>query len=337
MALSEEPSESEEGRPRTGPVETREDGRTILTLVGHVDVAATAELVNRLASAICEDDADVVVDLEDVESIGAPTIEALAGAREVLRSFARDLIVRASAGRVRALVDEHGSGDRPPASATPTTPLDALRARHERVPVAGNLEVAALLLARAEMERAAAAKHLVLAARFRWEAALDRAAAGVDELTGVLRRGAGFAALQREIDRARRSDGRLVVGFVDVDGLKRWNDTRGHHAGDEVLRRVASALQATVRSYDVVVRVGGDEFVLSLAGSSLDSAAARLEQMRASLLAIDGHSVSAGFAELRPDDTLETLVARADADLYERRRARREPIADGDQDGSLSA
>ncbi len=84
--------------------------------------------------------------------------------------------------------------------------------------------------------------------------------ASTDDLTGLLRRGAGLALLEREIDRSRRTETRLVVAFVDVDGLKRVNDELGHAAGDRLLSDVAAVLRSRLRSYDLVMRWGGDEF-----------------------------------------------------------------------------
>lgn len=147
-----------------------------------------------------------------------------------------------------------------------------------------------------------------------------QADATVDELTGALRRGSGFAALRHEIDRARRTGTPLVVGFLDVDGLKEVNDTFGHTAGDTLLCSVVAALRASLRSYDVVVRYGGDEFVYSLAGADISAAVKRFRTMRTLLSDREPlRTVSAGFAELDVEDDLESLVARADADLYAHR------------------
>jgi diguanylate cyclase (GGDEF)-like protein len=183
-------------------------------------------------------------------------------------------------------------------------------------------ESAEELLRQAEALRAAAAEDREQAALLRHQAGLDLDAAGIDDLTGTLCRRRGFPALQHEIDRCRRSKTSLVISFVDVDGLKRVNDTRGHLAGDKLLREVAANLRASLRSYDVVMRFGGDEFVYCSAGATLSDTVARFEKLRDSLAHINGDSVSAGFAELGPNDTLDTMIAGADADLYERRRMR---------------
>src|SRR5499427_8569174 len=149
-------------------------------------------------------------------------------------------------------------------------------------------------------------------------------AAAVDEMTGALRRAAGLAALVREVRRARRFDDRkLAVAFLDVDHLKAVNDSQGHAAGDAVLRETAAALRRRLRAYDLVIRWGGDEFVCSLPGAGLEAAQRAMEDIRTELRARTGCSFSAGFAELGLDGDAESLVVRADADYYERRRRER--------------
>jgi diguanylate cyclase (GGDEF)-like protein len=151
-------------------------------------------------------------------------------------------------------------------------------------------------------------------------------------LTGTLRRDRGTADLQREIDRARRSDGLLILAFVDVDGLKTINDTRGHAAGDRALRAVAAALVDGLRSYDLVVRYGGDEFLCGLPGTDLDAAQRRFDAVARTLVEQNpGTSVSIGLAELANPDTLDALTARADASLYAARRDARRPA---EEDGT---
>jgi diguanylate cyclase (GGDEF)-like protein len=208
----------------------------------------------------------------------------------------------------------------PPSEAHVTAdPEDRLRA--DRLAAAHDRAAAAQLLHQAQLARQAAAEDRRLAELLRQQASLDRTAASVDELTGALRRSSGFAALEQEIDRCQRANGRLVIGFVDVDGLKHVNDIYGHQAGDSLLRAVVTQLKSTLRSYDVVVRFGGDEFIYSLADAELGAAVDRFGRMQASLAHFHA-SASAGFAELREDDTLEMLIARADADLYDRRDRR---------------
>jgi len=145
-----------------------------------------------------------------------------------------------------------------------------------------------------------------------------------DELTGVLNRQAGFAALGREIDRCRRSGEHFVLGYLNVDRMKVVNDARGSRAGDEILRKVTAALRATLRSYDVIARLGGDEFLFSLPGSDMATAELRFKEF-AVILAEEapGSTASVGFADLHQHDTLDDLIAAAEAAMLKGRRARR--------------
>jgi diguanylate cyclase (GGDEF)-like protein len=189
--------------------------------------------------------------------------------------------------------------------------------------------------AQAASDRARAAKDRERAAADRQQAAQDRELARqallethVDELTGTYRRGMGNIALQAEIGRARRADGRLVLAFVDVDRLKDLNDREGHAAGDALLVDVVTTIRSKLRSYDPMVRFGGDEFVCTLADADLDDARARFDEIQAALgQTRSGCSISVGFAKLEPGDTLHDLTARADAALYEVKRPTRDAAA----------
>jgi diguanylate cyclase (GGDEF)-like protein len=113
--------------------------------------------------------------------------------------------------------------------------------------------------------------------------------------------------------------------MIDVDGLKPVNDRLGHAAGDELLRDVVTALTSTMRSYDVTVRWGGDEFVCLLSDVTDALARARLEETGRVLERLrPGSSITAGIAVLTADDDLDSIVARADAALY-RAKAGRTP------------
>jgi diguanylate cyclase (GGDEF)-like protein len=148
----------------------------------------------------------------------------------------------------------------------------------------------------------------------------------VDDLTGLYRRNEGFAELAREMARAKRTVTPLVAAFVDVDGLKAINDSRGHAAGDAMLVAVARSLQFELRNYDVIFRYGGDEIVCALPGIDRAEAARRFVAVRAALIADPAHgSISVGLAQMRREDSAHDLVARADKDLYIRRRRQRGP------------
>jgi diguanylate cyclase (GGDEF)-like protein len=176
--------------------------------------------------------------------------------------------------------------------------------------------------ARAAADRARAAKDRIAAARER--AALEAAlhSAYVDELTGALRRKLGMLALGHELDRARRGDGRLVCSFVDVDNLKRINDREGHAAGDRVLQVLVSIMRTNLRSFDPIVRYGGDEFVCGLGAADVADAERRFDLIDRSLHAAVGAGISVGLAALAAGETLEEVLARADAALLDAKRRR---------------
>ena len=155
--------------------------------------------------------------------------------------------------------------------------------------------------------------------------ALERADSSIDELTGTYRRDAGTLELEREIAGAKRMSRPLVLAFVDVDGLKATNDSEGHVAGDDRLRSTAESVRAQLRSYDLIVRFGGDEFVCALVDVSLPDATKRFESVRTTMLENDLGSITVGLAELQEDDSLEGLIARADKALYDERDRRGPP------------
>ena len=176
--------------------------------------------------------------------------------------------------------------------------------------------------ARAAVDRARAAKDRAAAARQRaaLEAALHNA--HVDELTGALRRKLGMLALGQEVDRARRGDGRLVCAFVDVDDLKLVNDGDGHAAGDRVLQALVSIMRTSLRSFDPVVRYGGDEFVCALGAADVADVERRFALIDRSLRAAVGTGISVGLAALAEGETLDEVLARADAALLEAKKVR---------------
>ena len=198
------------------------------------------------------------------------------------------------------------------------------RAAEDRARAARDRQVAARDREHAARDREHAARDREQAARDRERAASDLKQAGVDELTGARRRGTGLEEMRREIERARRTNGGLVAAFIDVDDLKSVNDKHGHRAGDELLRDVAGGLASRMRAYDLVVRVGGDEFLCVLPDVTAVEARRRLDELVSDLH--DGptlRSVSFGLSELRDADSLEELIDRADRDLLDGRRERR--------------
>jgi diguanylate cyclase (GGDEF)-like protein len=203
------------------------------------------------------------------------------------------------------------------------------RAAADRAGAAADRAGAAADRAGAAAERLWAAADLRLASTERRLAALDRARAALDrelsesdDLTGVRRRGPGLIQLAKEIDRTRRASQPLVLAFIDVDALKHVNDTQGHLAGDALLRSMADALRTRLRSYDLIIRVGGDEFICALPDSKVESVRHRFAEAGVALAASrTGGSITVGYAQLADGDSAEGLIARADADLLARRRA----------------
>ena len=134
---------------------------------------------------------------------------------------------------------------------------------------------------------------------------------------------------------ARYHDG-CCVAMCDIDFFKVYNDTHGHLAGDEVLKAVAQTIRGTARTEDGVYRYGGEEFLLILPEQSLHSAAQAMERIRSAIerLAIPldpapgGRTVtiSTGIAALQAGETIEVLIARADAALYRAKQAGRNNV-----------
>lgn len=158
----------------------------------------------------------------------------------------------------------------------------------------------------------------------------------VDELTGLLNRRGFFARIDEIRRKAKRSDRQVLITYFDVDGLKRVNDEKGHSEGDKLLVAAADVLRTAFREQDIVARIGGDEFVaLALLGRRHDEALdrqaieIRVEQAaqakRAELGADFDFSVSLGSMTANHLELcrIDELLARADQQMYEAKRARR--------------
>lgn len=175
-------------------------------------------------------------------------------------------------------------------------------------------------------DRQDAAQDREQAARERLHALVDRelladavTTAEVDPLTGARMRAAGLADLDRELLCCHRTSRSLVVAYVDVVGLKALNDSTGHAAGDALLVAVVALLKQHLRAYDLVIRVGGDEFLCAMTGVALAEAQRRFEQIAGELADAPGAaSIRTGCAELRRDETTVELIARADRQMLTR-------------------
>jgi diguanylate cyclase (GGDEF)-like protein len=141
---------------------------------------------------------------------------------------------------------------------------------------------------------------------------------------------------ERELTRARsyvqRYGGNAALVYLDLDGFKPVNDRHGHAAGDAVLKAVAAALVAAVRASDTVARIGGDEFAVllwNLSARDAHNKAQVLEQAIADVaVAWNAERLtvgaSAGITELVADQDAASLLARADAGMYARKRERKD-------------
>lgn len=153
--------------------------------------------------------------------------------------------------------------------------------------------------------------------------------AAYDDLTGLPNRRSLLERGRAEVSRAVRTGRPLSVAVVDLDRLKLMNDSHGHAAGDEALRRVARACHASFREVDLAARVGGDEFAVLLPDSTLAQAKAALERLLDALrieeLSIDGDLIpltaSIGVAALEPGETIDEVYTRADRAMYVAKRA----------------
>jgi diguanylate cyclase (GGDEF)-like protein len=161
------------------------------------------------------------------------------------------------------------------------------------------------------------------------------AVAQTDGLTGIANRRAFDQALERAIRRAHRTNEPLSLLLLDLDHFKALNDTAGHGAGDEVLRRFAGILaQAARRPDDVAARYGGEEFALILPATDQAGALEVAQRLRESLAGaqiphprgIDGLvtvSIGAVTADSSTELSARVLVSAADARLYEAKKSGR--------------
>ncbi|MFB9449102.1 GGDEF domain-containing protein [Dactylosporangium vinaceum] len=152
-----------------------------------------------------------------------------------------------------------------------------------------------------------------------------RELAVTDELTGLPNRRAWNAELPRALERSRREGRPLTVALLDLDHFKRFNDSYGHPAGDRLLKEAAAAWQAHLRTVDTLARYGGEEFIVMLPDATRDAAHQIIDRMRAATPL--GQTFSAGVATLAPGEHSDELLVRADAALYEAKRAGRDRVA----------
>jgi diguanylate cyclase (GGDEF)-like protein len=157
-----------------------------------------------------------------------------------------------------------------------------------------------------------------------------------DGLTGLYNRRFLDEALERDLVKLKRDNKAAALLLLDVDHFKRFNDSHGHQAGDEALRRVATALSASVRASDVVCRYGGEEFLVFLPDCNIAEAKTKAEAIRATVAGtsmtmgervIPSVTISIGlamFPEHAP--TRAQIIQVADAALYRAKGAGRNRV-----------
>lgn len=168
----------------------------------------------------------------------------------------------------------------------------------------------------------------------------------IDPLTGIANRAGLDVALSDALTAAASEGGaRFALALLDIDKFKTLNDSYGHQTGDNVLRLVARALLATVRSGDTVGRIGGDEFIAVLHDVDVDGARAAAENIRNAVHDSDlakvlgdrvlgGATASIGIALYRPGDSIVSMFARADGCLLDAKRLGRNRVV-GEVDAEL--
>jgi diguanylate cyclase (GGDEF)-like protein len=147
---------------------------------------------------------------------------------------------------------------------------------------------------------------------------------GRDSLTGLADHGHIIDFLQQALTRAQTEARGLCVVMADIDFFKRVNDTYGHLVGDQALSETATRIAGALRAGDIVGRYGGEEFLIVLDDTSIDTARRIAQRVCARVgedpIQVDGLSVrvtlSEGVAAARAGDTAASLIARADAHLY---------------------
>jgi len=160
--------------------------------------------------------------------------------------------------------------------------------------------------------------------------------AGLDELTNLYNRRAFSLMGDREVSRARRYRRPLALIFFDIDRFKNVNDSYGHLIGDHVLRVLTELVTKTTRATDIVCRYGGEEFIVLMPEASREEGLAMAERLRQEVSRMTvvtaggtlSLTVSLGVAALRPeeDETIESLIARADRAMYQAKAAGRNTV-----------
>jgi len=153
--------------------------------------------------------------------------------------------------------------------------------------------------------------------------------ASTDGLTGLANHRTFYDILEKELWRSRRYGGRISVIMVDIDDLKKTNDTYGHRAGDKAIREVSSRIKGCIRQIDTAARYGGDEFAIILPNTRLGEATVVAERIVGAVASRPTSwkreeihlSVSVGLGEYDANTNPEDVASRSDEALYSAKQA----------------
>jgi diguanylate cyclase (GGDEF)-like protein len=153
--------------------------------------------------------------------------------------------------------------------------------------------------------------------------------ATTDGLTGLVNHKTFYETLEKELNRSRRYGGQISLIMVDVDDLKRINDTYGHRAGDKVIKEISRRIKQCIRQIDTAARYGGDEFAVILPNTPLKDATIVSERMVEAVSLTPATwkkeqiplSISVGVGQYDSDINPEDITSRSDQALYSAKQA----------------
>jgi diguanylate cyclase (GGDEF)-like protein len=156
--------------------------------------------------------------------------------------------------------------------------------------------------------------------------------AALDQLTGLYNRRSGEQRMAQEISRAQRHGRPLTVLLIDLDGLKKVNDTYGHAAGDAVLKGFADRIQRAIRGSDLAVRLGGDEFMAILPECRSEEVHRVLDRVRGLEVLVEGGKLrptfSCGWTDYKTGEAQTEFIERADKALYVNKKSDKRGLLD---------
>lgn len=157
--------------------------------------------------------------------------------------------------------------------------------------------------------------------------------ANTDTMTGALNRRAGLELLDRKLHLSKACGESFVICFVDVDRLKLINDTFGHEEGDKLLINAAKILRGSIRETDLVIRMGGDEFLIVFHRATMKEANKLWYRISKNIEEINKNndkydlSLSCGFyeyrKEMKKEISINDLIKKADMEMYKRKMTKR--------------